>query len=87
MRLALTFFGTIPFHTQSLSQRLHDRLQGEAILVDGILEMDTALDFNFGGAQARSLPRDAKASFSVHLFHTPSLGGIIPQLEREFLPL
>jgi hypothetical protein len=31
--LALTFSGTIPSHTQSLSQRLHDRLQGEEVQI------------------------------------------------------
>jgi hypothetical protein len=82
----LTFFGTIPSHSQSLSQRLHNRLQGEGILVDGIPKMDTLTNFNSNGTQARSPPRDAEASFSVRLFHTPSSVGTRLQLEKESLP-
>jgi hypothetical protein len=63
VKLAFTFSNTIPFHTQSLSLRLNDSLQGEGILVDGISKMETPLNFNSSVTQARYPPKDAKVSF------------------------
>jgi hypothetical protein len=53
--------------------------------INGILKMDTPLDFNFGGTRARSPPKDAMASFLVCLFHTFGLVGTKPQSENKSL--
>ncbi len=46
--------------------------------------MDIPSNFNSNGTQARSHPRDAKASFLVCLFHTP--GSVRIRLQLESLP-
>lgn len=68
VKLAFTFSNTIPFHTQSLSLRLNDSLQGEGILVDGISKMETPPNLNSSATQARYPPKDAKVSFRYASF-------------------
>jgi len=72
----------MPSLTFFLSQRLHDKLQGENILVDRIPKMDIPSNFNSDRTQVRSPLRDAKASFLVRLFHTPGLVGTRQDLHQ-----
>jgi hypothetical protein len=85
MKPTLTFSTTVPSHTQSLSLRLHDRLQGEGIPIDDISKINILPNLDSNGTRTRSPLINAKVPFSVCLFHTFGLIEIRPQLKMESL--